>query len=121
MSGDNQVGDQNYNLYNCDCENCNPKSYASPTFDNYLSVEERVELIELKSKVEMYETICSPEKLKELWRTGFFSGKLAQETNQITNSDMEKFYSEDIEEIIKDELKNLDLSEELSNGEFEEE
>lgn len=116
MSTNSQTGDQDYRI--CNCGNCMPQSYVSPTFDNDLSVEERVELIELRDKVKIYEGIANPDKYSQIWHSAFYSGVLAQKTGETTIADMEKYFHEDMESIIREELSKLELSEEYNiNGE----
>lgn len=110
MSGNNSAGEPVW-FYN---------QYGEFTFgNNNLTVEEKVELEELRSKVKIYESIANPEKYSQIWHSGFYSGKLAEKTGENSFADMEKFYHEDIEMVIQNELSNLALSEEY-HGEPEE-
>ena len=93
-------------------------SYGSEILQ-YLSVEEKAELETLRIEVKILKDLCLPEKFKEFWLAGYYSGKLAEQTGETSVNDMDKFYSEDLEQCIKVELNNLD-EEYLINGESEE-
>ena len=114
MSGNNSVGDHPVH------ENFYGNITGSDRTIPYLNLDERIELEELRNKMKVYEKIANPEVLAAVWYSAFYSGKLAEQLGQTSIADMEKYKHDDMESIIREEMINLDLSEEF-DGEFNEE
>jgi len=115
MCGNNECKNQSSDVFNRGFCNCGkPDSYidSKNSFVSELNSLERDELEELRKKVQIYEDLCTSDKLRDNYIAGWYDAKLAIDEGKFSLKTLEYNYRVRVEDVIREELDNLEKDDE---------